>query len=289
MASGRVCGAFEAIRWNDHAARAWVPAPIARYEPRLHEATARATERAAAAVQRAAEHLPPAWEPLAVAAPGRGCRVSNIEGLRAPVALVAAAEIDDEADASDAAWIAGNLDAVVTALAAARHDDLTVASLHEWHERLMRHSNLVPAMIGQFRASQGWIGGSSPLDAVYVPPPPAHVPGLMTDLVAYANRTDVDPVSQAAVIHAQFETIHPYGDGNGRIGRILVGWILVRRQQVVVPPPVSVSMARDVGGYLSGLYQFREGDRARVDLLVRGHRARGPRTRRSRCSNASMS
>ena len=92
-------------------------------------------------------------------------------------------------------------------------------------------------------------------------PPPAHIGALIDDLLRYANRDDVDPITQAAVVHAQFETIHPYGDGNGRIGRILVGWLLVRRLHVVVPPPVSVAMARDVGGYLSGLYQFRHGDR----------------------------
>jgi Fic family protein len=67
-------------------------------------------------------------------------------------------------------------------------------------------------------------------------------------------------VTTAAVAHAQFETIHPFADGNGRIGRALVGWILVRRLAVPVPPPVSVALARDVGGYLSGLTLFRQGD-----------------------------
>jgi Fic family protein len=62
------------------------------------------------------------------------------------------------------------------------------------------------------------------------------------------------------VAHAQFEAIHPYGDGNGRIGRVLIGWILARRLGLTVPPPVSVAMARDPGGYLAGMTLFRMGD-----------------------------
>ncbi|MDQ4068977.1 MAG: Fic family protein, partial [Actinomycetota bacterium] len=57
-----------------------------------------------------------------------------------------------------------------------------------------------------------------------------------------------------------FEAIHPYGDGNGRLGRVLIGWVLARRTGVRVPPPVSVVMARDTGGYLSGLTRWRQGD-----------------------------
>jgi Fic family protein len=82
----------------------------------------------------------------------------------------------------------------------------------------------------------------------------------MRDLLAVANAGRLDPVTQAAVVHAQFEAIHPYGDGNGRLGRVLIGWVLARRSGVRVPPPVSVVMARDTGGYLSGLTRWRQGD-----------------------------
>lgn len=86
----------------------------------------------------------------------------------------------------------------------------------------------------------------------------------MEDLVAYANSVEDDPITQAAVAHAQFEAIHPYGDGNGRVGRVLIGWVLRRRQAVrKLPPPISVFLARDPGGYLAGLYQYREGDPVR--------------------------
>ncbi len=85
------------------------------------------------------------------------------------------------------------------------------------------------------------------------------VPGLMEDLVAFANDDALDPVTQAAVLHSQFEIIHPFGDGNGRIGRVLIGWLLARRLGVALPPPVSVLIARDPGGYLAGLTLFRLG------------------------------
>lgn len=114
-----------------------------------------------------------------------------------------------------------------------------------------------------FRETQSWIGGRSPQDAAYVPPPAEYVWALMVDLVNYANRTDFDPVTQAAIVHAQFETIHPYADGNGRIGRVLVLWMLARRLNVRVPPPMSTMIGRDIGGYLSGLYWFRSGEQSR--------------------------
>jgi Fic family protein len=93
-----------------------------------------------------------------------------------------------------------------------------------------------------------------------VTPPHEEVPTLVDDLIAYVNRDDVDPVSQAAIAHAQFEIIHPFADGNGRVGRVLVAWILVRRLALITPPPVSTRIAADVGGYASGLVLFRMGD-----------------------------
>ena len=84
-------------------------------------------------------------------------------------------------------------------------------------------------MVGAYRTEQSWVGGTSPRDAAYVPPPPALIEELMDDLIAFANDDTLDPVTQAALVHAQFESIHPYADGNGRIGRVLIGWVLARR------------------------------------------------------------
>ena len=248
------------IEWNGRAATAWLPDPLEDLGVDLPVDIARRTERAAAAVHRAADRVPASWEPLArLLLRAEGIASSSIEGLRAPLVEVAAAELSGETGTGEGAWIADNLAVVTEALATVTDGPLTIDALHRWHARLMGHSRLDESMIGAFRTSQGWIGFRSP-DAVYVAPPASEVPRLMDDLVAVANRDDFDAVTQAAVVHGQFETIHPYGDGNGRIGRVLVLWVLARRLEVEVPPPVSVHIARDPGGYLSGLYWFRTGE-----------------------------
>ncbi len=86
------------------------------------------------------------------------------------------------------------------------------------------------------------------------------MPGLVDDLVAYVNDDADHPVARAAIAHAQLEVIHPFADGNGRVGRVLIAWVLVRRLSLVTPPAVSTRIAADVGGYGSGLVRFRLGD-----------------------------
>lgn len=252
-----MAGSQVSIEWRGRRAQAWLPAPLVDSEAELSTSSVRSTERAAAAVIRLGDRLPAAWEPLArLMLRAEGMASSNIEGVRAPIAAVAAAPLRGAGGA--AGWVADNLETVTQALAATGAD-LTISTLHQWHAALMRHSTLPQEMIGAARKLQNWIGGTSPLDAVFVPPPAMHVAPLLEDLVAYSNRDDIDPVHQAALAHAQFETIHPYADGNGRIGRVLVLWILARRLQVAAPPPMSTVIARDIGGYLSGLHLFRSG------------------------------
>jgi Fic family protein len=128
----------------------------------------------------------------------------------------------------------------------------------------MHHATNVvdPRLVGHLRDRPVWIGGRTPLDAAYVGPPPELLEELMDDLVAFANSDTLDVVTQAAIAHAQFESIHPFADGNGRLGRVLIGWLLVRRLRALVPPPFSVFVARDPGGYLSGLTFYRMGEMA---------------------------
>ncbi len=258
-------GSDMVVVWNGRPVRAWRPEPLSALALDLPVDVARSTERAAAGVRRVGDRLPAGSEPLArLLLRAEGTASSNIEGLRAPVAAVATAELDAGAASDSAAWVADNLAVVTDALDAARSGGaLTERELHRWHTRLMRHGGLDADLVGAFRTLQGWIGGRGPHDAAYVPPPPDLVPDLMGDLIAFTGRTDIDPVTQAAVAHAQFETIHPYADGNGRLGRLLVLWLLARRAAVAVPPPVSVLVARDPGGYLAGLYWFRTGELAR--------------------------
>ncbi len=244
--------------WRGVPIRAWVPTPLAEQELTLSPRATRSTERAAAAVMTAG-HRPAHFGPIAtLLLRSEGVASSYIEGLRAPLADVAAAEVGSAL--SDAAsYVADNLGAVVGALGSPRRP-LTHADLHRWHRRLVEEGGGLPSrMVGAYRTEQSWIGGTSPRDAAYVPPPPEFVGELMDDLVAFANDDTLDAVTQAAVLHAQFEAIHPFGDGNGRIGRILIGWVLSHRLDLTVPPPVSVFIARDPGGYLAGLTLFRMG------------------------------
>jgi Fic family protein len=217
--------------------------------------------RAQAAVEHAAETMPEDFAPLArLLLRAEGVASSFIEGVTAPVVDIVLAEADESGTPSPAGWVAANLAAVADAIDGAPADALTVDGLCGWHRTLMTGSPTPAQHVGVLRTEQGWIGGTSPLDAHLVTPPPDEVRALVDDLVAYVNRDDLDPVSQAAIAHAQFEIIHPFADGNGRVGRVLVAWILVRRLALVTPPPVSVRIAADVGGYGSGLVLFRMGD-----------------------------
>ncbi|MGH9183779.1 MAG: Fic family protein [Acidimicrobiales bacterium] len=254
-------GAKVTVDWNGRPVEAWVPAPLAARDLGLAATTAQRAESANAAVRRAGELVAAGWEPVArLLLRAEGVASSNIEGLRAPLVDVVAAELDPGGSDYVAAWVADNLAAVAESLERIATRGLTLGDLHRWHRRLMVHGGLGRRTVEGFRSAPGWIGGSSPVDAVYVPPPAGLVSDLMADLVAFANRDDVDPVTQAAVAHAQFETIQPYGYGNGRVGRLLIGWILARRLPTGgPPPPVSVLMVQDPGGHLSGLRQFRTG------------------------------
>ncbi|MDQ6730408.1 MAG: Fic family protein [Actinomycetota bacterium] len=91
------------------------------------------------------------------------------------------------------------------------------------------------------------------LEASYLPPPPEHVRPLLKDLWAFVNRDDVAPVAQAAFAHAQFETIHPFADGNGRAGRALIYTVLRRRGEVSnYIPPISLILAAEPKAYIGG-------------------------------------
>ncbi len=145
--------------------------------------------------------------------------------------------------------------------------------------------------VGVIRSEQGWIGGTSPLDAHLVTPPPEYLADLLEDLVVCVNRADVDPLTQAAVAHAQFEVIHPFADGNGRVGRTLIAWVLVRRLSLATLPPVGTCIAADIGGYSSGLVRFRVGEHDRVGAVVRRRRLRRrrrPSAAGARCRGAEV-
>jgi Fic family protein len=249
------------IVWRGRRASAFVPTRLADRDLALDARTVAAAARAQAAVEHGAESMPEDFAALArLLLRAEGVASSFIEGVTAPVVDIVLAEADESGSPSAAAWVAANLAVVTEAIDGAHAGPLTVDSLCAWHRTLMTGSPTPAQYVGVFRAEQGWIGGTSPLDAHLVTPPPEEVRALVHDLIAYVNRDDIDPVTQAAIAHAQFEIIHPFADGNGRVGRVLVAWILVRRLSLVTPPPVSARIAADVGGYGSGLVLFRMGD-----------------------------
>jgi hypothetical protein len=175
-----------------------------------------------------------------------------------------------------AADVLGNIDAMVYATESlADGDPITVELLLEAHRRLLAGTRLEEHG-GRLREEQNWIGGSAfnPCSAEYVPPPPEAVAGLLGDLCAFCNMDALPAVAQAAIAHAQFETIHPFVDGNGRVGRALIHLVLRRRGVIGrALPPVSLILATWSGEYVAALtstrYRGSAGSRAAQEGLNR--------------------
>jgi len=284
-------GSHVEVIWNGRRVHAFVPALLSDRELTLDAPTAARTATAASEVAHAAEALEANYEPLArLLLRSEGVASSYIEGVSAPVVDVVLAEEQlGRGDGGAAAWVANNLAAVTEAVASAEGAAaLSIATLCDWHRTLMTGSPAPERYVGVIRNEQGWIGGTSPLDAHLVTPPPSELSALLDDLITYVNRGDIDPVAQAAISHAQFEIIHPFGDGNGRVGRVLVAWVLTRRLALLVPPPVSVAIAADVAGYSSGLVLFRLGDYLRWITWFADAVASGGRSQRALISNVEQ-
>jgi Fic family protein len=184
---------------------------------------------------------------------------SQIENITAGAKSLALAQIGVVRHGSNAGLVAANVDAMNRALELA--DSVTPAAILAIHEALMRGQSL--ACPGSFRTEQVWIGGSSvsPHGAAFVAPHQSRVEPAIDDLVAFIQRTDLPLITQVAIAHAQFETIHPFNDGNGRTGRALVHAMLryggaTTRTTV----PVSAGLLADTNAYFAALTAYRAGD-----------------------------
>ena len=202
---------------------------------------------------------------------------SRIEGLEVGSGRLLRAEVTtdmgDEARDVTATEVLGNIEAMRWAtdtLAAAPTID--VDGICEIHRRLLKgtqHEHIA----GLIRTEQNWIGGSSynPCSAAFVPPPPDFVAELLSDLCEFISDDDLPTVVQAALVHAQFETIHPFADGNGRTGRALIHVVLRRRGLVDrAAPPISLILATEATQYVAGLTAYRHLGAPDSEAAVRG-------------------
>jgi len=189
---------------------------------------------------------------------------SVIEGLAAGTRRLVSAEValarGDHASDQVAVEVLGNIAAMESAIElASQTERFELDDLLAIHRTLMERS-ATPQVGGEVRTEHNWIGGSSynPCSASFVPPPPDHVAELLADLIAYMNGDDHSPLVQAALTHAQFETIHPFADGNGRTGRALIHVVLRRRGLApAFVPPISLVLATWSETYVAGLMGFR--------------------------------
>ena len=189
---------------------------------------------------------------------------SRIEGLevgaRRLLRAEAALDLGEEPSDVTAAEVLGNIDAMTSAVQQIGPGDrVTIETLLAFHRRLLQDTRL-EAYGGRIRSEQNWIGGSdyNPCSATFVPPPPEYVRDLLDDLCSFCNDDSIPPVAQAAIAHSQFETIHPFADGNGRTGRALIHFVLRRRGLTTrVLLPVSLVLATWAKDYVDGLQATR--------------------------------
>jgi Fic family protein len=191
---------------------------------------------------------------------------SKVEGMQVGIRQLTRAESRLETGGRASPTIKevlGNIDsmqlAVDTAVAGAPIGIDHVTHIHRTLTTTAAHAQTA----GVVRTGQNWIGGNdyNPCGADFVPPPPECVAPLLEDLCAAIDDDTLPPVVQAALVHAQFETIHPFDDGNGRVGRALVHVVLKRRGLATsYVPPISVVLAAQRDRYIEGLIRFRSGE-----------------------------
>ncbi len=242
---------------------AYVPDPIADSNPVLPGDIAQVVVDAERDV-RALNSLPAAASLEAVARQllrQESVASSRIEGLKLSQRRLAEAIYSPDQRDVTARSVLNNISAMDEAIALAGVvRSFTVADIQQIHRTLLTTS-IDARIAGVLRQEQNWIGGgNTPRDAAFIPPPEDEVPGLLADLCTFIDRDDIPAVVQAAIVHAQFETIHPFADGNGRVGRCLIH-VVLRRRDVAdrYVPPVSVILATNATAYIRGLTEYRAG------------------------------
>ena len=196
---------------------------------------------------------------------------SQIENMTSSVRNVALAELAGDVP-HNAQVIAGNVAAMRKALEVS--GDLSVQGIQGIHAALIGRNGAEDGQSfgGCLRDEQVWVGGTaySPHGALFVPPCASRIPECLDDLVSFVAESDMGSVAKAAVAHAQFETIHPFIDGNGRTGRTLLH-VILRNEDVLrhASLPISAGLLHNIDAYMDAIAQFQAGNPlAIVEQLV---------------------
>ena len=233
--------------------RAAVPAAIEPMRFDIDPDVAATTEDARAAITRFDAELSALFDgefaPLsAVLLRTESASSSQIENITVGAKALSLADVGLAKFGSNARLVQANVDAMNRALELA--GPLTPEHILAVHEALMHGQD--QADPGRFRDQQVWIGGTdySPHQADFIPPQDSRINEAIEDLCAFSERTDLPLLAQAAIAHAQFETIHPFNDGNGRAGRALVH-VMLRNGGATTRTtvPVSAGLLSDTDAY----------------------------------------
>jgi Fic family protein len=249
----RSAGTYEQISAVGETVNAFVPAPLPPANPPLliDDELSTLLQNAEAAVARLklAGAMVPSVDWLLYSCVRKEAVLSSqIEGTQATLVdllMYEAAGKADAVDEADVMQVCNYVDALSYARKQMRSKNglpLSMRLLNEAHRRLMRNVSGGHRAPGEIRRSQNWIGGTRPGNAVYVPPPPHLLGQLLGSLERYIHAEDpLPPLARAGLLHAQFETIHPYLDGNGRIGRLLIT-LLLEHWKVLDTPLLYLSL-----------------------------------------------
>lgn len=243
--------------------------PIAGWSPLLDSETSANVEEAALALREFDLHsrtalgtTDPALAPMsAILLRTESASSSQIENLTTSAKQLALAEIN-EGQKHNALTVVGNVRAMEAALQLS--DSLDAASILAMHRELLSRQSGLEHEAGRFRTELVWIGNrdsAGPRQASFIAPQHPLIPHAIDDVVAFARRHDVPTLVQVAVAHAQFETIHPFVDGNGRTGRAIAQAMLRNKGlSTHTTVPLSAGLLVDINSYFDALTQYRAGD-----------------------------
>lgn len=188
---------------------------------------------------------------------------SKIERLSSSIRNIALAEISEKAP-KNAKEIVQNVYAMRTALELS--DELTIDNIIKIQKVLLEGTE-DNRYAGRIRQVQNWIGGTnySPHGAIYVPPRPELINEYLADLIAFSERTDINPIVKTIILHAQFETIHPFEEGNGRTGRTLLHKLL-RKEDILLTTtlPISAGLLHNIDAYMESIIAYQKGNPLKI-------------------------